>query len=345
MAVKIGHAVHSETGGREGESGDQIQQQGKRNEEVQISKWYVSGDGWGWYIEAKDADLLERMAQMMEQACANPNIGYSRTNRYKWYNSAKANGGDVSLADGDCDCSSLVSGIANLAGAGVTNKLATASMLNAFKKSGNFNIYTDAAHLASDRLARRGGIYLRVGHTLMVLENGSDVGSEPSTPAQDVKPPYVLVVGNKVNIRNGSGTEFDDIGDAYKGDKYPYQGTDSSGKKWYMIEFEDMTAFISPLPNLTKLVLKDESAVNEEAEVDPPYVHIKGKVNVRNMGGWTLNDKGKKVYNGKIIYTAKNERLPFEEVDADTGWFGVMSPAGAGFVSCDLPKNAILVEK
>lgn len=31
MAVKIGHAVHSETGGREGESGDQIQQQGKRN--------------------------------------------------------------------------------------------------------------------------------------------------------------------------------------------------------------------------------------------------------------------------------------------------------------------------
>jgi hypothetical protein len=335
MAVKIGHAVHSETGGREGESGDQIQQQGKRNEEVQISKWYVSGDGWGWYIEAKDADLLERMAQMMEQACANPNIGYSRTNRYKWYNSAKANGGDVSLADGDCDCSSLVSGIANLAGAGVTNKLSTASMLNAFKKSGNFNIYTDADHLKSDKLARRGGIYLRVGHTLMVLEDGSDVGSEPITTVQDVKPPYVLVIGNKVNIRNGSGTEFDDIGDAYKGDKYPYQGTDSSGKKWYMIEFEDMTAFISPLPNLTKLVLKDESTVNEEAGVDPPYVQIKGKVNVRFPAG----------LEGDIIYTAKNERLPFEEVDADTGWFGVMSPKGAGFVSCNLPNNAILVEK
>ena len=339
MAVKIGHAVQDENGKGEGLiSGDQT------GKEVTLSKWYVSGSGWGWYIEAKDPELRERMAVMMEQACANPKIGYSRTNRYKWYASAKANGGDVTLADGDCDCSSLVSGIANLCGANVTNRLATASMLNAFKKSGDFNVYTDAAHLTNDKLARRGGIYLRIGHTLMVLEDGADVGSEPSVPASEVKAPYVLVLDNKVNIRNGSGTEFDDIGDAHKGDKYPYQGTDSSGKKWYMIEFKNMTAFISPLPNLTKLVLADGTVVNEEAEIDPPYVRIKGNVNVRNAGGWTLNEKGKKVYNGKVIYTAKDEKLPFEEFDADSGWYGVMSPAGAGFVSCDLPRNAILVD-
>lgn len=247
MAVKIGHAAQDENGRGEGLiSGDQT------GKEVCISKWYVSGSGWGWYIEAKDPELLERMAKMMEQACANPKIGYSRTNRYKWYNSAKANGGDVTKADGDCDCSSLVSGIANLCGANVTNKLATASMLNAFKKSGDFNIYTDADHLETDLFARRGGIYLRVGHTLMVLQNGSCAG-------------------------------------------YP---------------------------------------VNEEAEIDPPYVQIKGKVNVRFPAG----------LDGEIIYTAKNERLPFEEIDADTGWYGVMSPKGAGFVSCNLPKNAILVD-
>lgn len=91
--------------------------------------------------------------------------------------------------------------------------------------------------------------------------------------------------------------------------------------------------------------IPDETDGSGEAdEIDPPYVQIIGKVNVRNMGGWTLNDKGKKVYNGKIIYTAKNERLPFEEYDDNSGWWGVMSPAGAGFVSCDLPKYAILVE-
>jgi len=256
MSVKIGHAVHSETGGREGESGDQIQQAGKKNEEVQISKWYISGDGWGWYIEAKDPALLERMATLMEQACANPNIGYSRTNRFDWYNTAKAHGGDVTLADGDCDCSSLVSGIANLAGAHVTNRLATASMLNAFKKSGEFYIYTDDAHLKTDSLAKRGGIYLRVGHTLMVLENGSGVGKIETVPAvsdSPIKPPYVLVKGS-VNIRTGSGTSFKKIGQAADGDRYPYQGTDSAGEKWYMIEYQDMTAFISSKPKYTKLV-------------------------------------------------------------------------------------------
>lgn len=256
MAVKIGHAVHSETGGREGESGDQIQQAGKKNEEVQISKWYISGDAWGWYIEAKEPTLLERMASLMEQACANPNIGYSRTNRYDWYGSAKAHGGDVTLADGDCDCSSLVSGIANLAGAHVTNRLATASMLNAFKKSGDFNIYTDANHLTTDKYAKRGGIYLRVGHTLMVLENGSGVGESETVPTiseSPINPPYVLVKGS-VNIRTGSGTSFKKIGQAADGDRYPYQGTDSAGEKWYMIEYQDMTAFISSKPKYTKLV-------------------------------------------------------------------------------------------
>jgi len=256
MSVKIGHAVHSETGGREGQSGDQIQQQGKRNEEVQISSWYVSGDGWGWYIEAKDPALLERMAVLMEQACANPNIGYSRTYRQRWYTTAKANGGDVTKANGDCDCSSLVSGIANLSGANVKAGLSTATMLAAFKKSGQFDIYTDAAHLTTDKLAKRGGIYLRVGHTLMVLENGSGVAANlPSTttPTPDVKPPYVLVKGS-VNIRTGSGTNFEKIGQAANGDKYPYQGTDSAGEKWYMIEYQDMTAFISSKPKYTKLV-------------------------------------------------------------------------------------------
>ena len=116
MAVKIGHAVHDENGGLNGISGDQIQQAGKKGEEVQISKWYVSGGGWGWYIEAKDPALRERMAAMMEVACANPNIGYSRTNRQKWYTTTRANGGNAAKANGDCDCSSLVSGITNLCG-------------------------------------------------------------------------------------------------------------------------------------------------------------------------------------------------------------------------------------
>jgi len=256
MAVKIGHAVHSESGGREGASGDQIQQQGKKNEEVQTSKWYVSGDGWGWYIEAKDAALLERMAVLMEQACANPNIGYSRTNRYKWYSSAKANGGDITLASGDCDCSSLVSGIANLAGSGVTNKLATASMRAAFQKSPNFTIYTDAAHLQSDKLAKRGGIYLRVGHTLMVLENGSGAVQEPVEPIYptgDVKPPYVAVIGARVNVRAGAGTNTPILYEEKKGSNLTLLDIDAA-TGWYCVHTAYGLGYISNRADLTRLV-------------------------------------------------------------------------------------------
>ena len=256
MAVKIGHAVHSETGGREGVSGDQIQQQGKRNEEVQLSKWYVSGDGWGWYIEAKDPALRERMATLMEQACANPNIGYSRTYRQRWYTTARANGGDVTKANGDCDCSSLVSGITNLAGANVKAGLSTATMLRAFKASGEFNIYTDDDHIATDKYAKRGGIYLRVGHTLMVLENGSSSVLEPTQPiypTTDIKPPYVLVIGGKVNVRTGAGISNPILYEERNGSKLQYLDRDDV-TGWYCVDTAYGLGYISSKANLTKLV-------------------------------------------------------------------------------------------
>lgn len=248
MSVKIGHAVHDENGGLNGIIGDQT------GKEVLISKWYVSGDGWSWYIEAKDPALREHMAVLMEQACANPNIGYSRTNRYAWYNSAKANGGDVTKAKGDCDCSSLVSGIANLAGANVTNRLATASMLAAFKKSGEFNVFTDAEHLKTDKLSRRGGIFLRIGHTLMVLENGAGV-EDYANEADQIEPPYVLVVGGTVNVRIAAGVENLIIYRAHKSEKLPFgEFDDDTG--WYGVETPRGIGFITNKRQYTRLVEK-----------------------------------------------------------------------------------------
>lgn len=247
MAVKIGHAAQDENGKGEGLiSGDQT------GKEVCLSKWYVSGNGWGWYIEANDPELRERMAVMMEQACANSNIGYSRTNRQKWYVSAKSNGGDITKAAGDCDCSSLVSGIANLCGANVKAGLSTRTMLAPFKASGQFTIYTDAAHLANDKLSRRGGIFLRIGHTLMVLENGSGV-EDYANEADQIDPPYVLVIGNRVNVRVAAGTENRIIYEAHKGEKLPFgEFDDDTG--WYGVETTKGLGFITNKKQYTKLV-------------------------------------------------------------------------------------------
>lgn len=62
----------------------------------------------------------------------------------------------------------------------------------------------------------------------------------------------------------------------------------------------------------------------EADNIDPPYVLTLGKVNVRRMAG-TENP---------VLYVAsKGEKLPFGEFDDDTGWYGVETPKGAGFIS------------
>lgn len=76
-----------------------------------------------------------------------------------------------------------------------------------------------------------------------------------------------------------------------------------------------------------------ETLTAEADEIDPPYVQIKGRVNVRNPAGLS----------GKVIYVARDEKLPFEEFDDDTGWYGVQCPKGSGFVSCNIPRYAKLV--
>lgn len=88
-----------------------------------------------------------------------------------------------------------------------------------------------------------------------------------------------------------------------------------------------------------------EDGSGEADQIDPPYVQTIGKVNVRSAPGSYVDAKGKKRYNGGVIYTARNEKLPFEEIDDDTGWWGVMCPNGPGFVSCDIPNYASLVKE
>lgn len=52
----------------------------------------------------------------MEEIARNSNFGYSQNNRWAGYNSIKSNGGQVSGARGDFDCSSLVISCYVLAG-------------------------------------------------------------------------------------------------------------------------------------------------------------------------------------------------------------------------------------
>jgi len=96
--------------------------------------------------------------------------------------------------------------------------------------------------------------WAKIGWFKAIPKDAETEISDPVISDSTVKPPYVLVEGS-VNIRNGSGVDYDKIGLAHNGDRFPYQGTDEADDCWYMIEFEDMTAFISSNPKYTKLVL------------------------------------------------------------------------------------------
>jgi uncharacterized protein YgiM (DUF1202 family) len=329
MAVKIVHAVGDENGGGYGgQAGDQT------GREIRVQNWYNRDGGWGVVLECTDSALAARAVDFAIKIAADDSFGYDKTDRATGLQAILSAGGDVSRAeDSEFDCSSLARAVYYLAGLKVAN-VSTHNMEKVFLATGKFIAHREPEWRESADYAKKGCLYLTAGkHVAIVISDGkfANTESEPAVPVSIVKPPYVLVLGNKVNIRNGSGTQYDDIGDAHKGERYPYLGTDSAGAKWYMIEFEGMTAFISSKKDLTSLVLEDGS----ENAPTSAYVQITGKVNVRFPAGLS----------GDIIYTAKNERLPFTGMDKNTGWYGVICPNGNGFVSNELPNNAKLVKE
>ena len=171
MGILIGHASISEKGTIEGAKGDST------GKEVCTRNWYSKP--WGYMAIHPDANVRERHARAIEQACANNNIGYGQSDRNTLNTQAKAVGYDLSKirAKCNCDCSSLQNVAAVAAGAqGMTygsNGWTTSSMRAALEKAG-YKIITASAYLKSSAYCVRGAIYVKPGsHTVCGLSNGS----------------------------------------------------------------------------------------------------------------------------------------------------------------------------
>ena len=241
MNIQIGHAVMDELGKTIGAvPGDQT------GKEIAISTWYAknkSGRVWRYYLECTDAAMAERAAQYMEQICADSAFGYSqgKTQRWDGYRSIKANGGVVSGAHGDFDCSTLVISCYILAGLRMEPDGYTGNIRAKLLATGKFKSYSDSAHLSSDKLAKRGGIYLRNGHTLMALGDGSDAGSTATTENLTVVCKIIVDEINKwCNVRSGPGMEYTIIGLAKKNDIYSVYGV---VEDWYQIDYNGSVGY------------------------------------------------------------------------------------------------------
>jgi len=242
MSIRIGHAVMDELGKTIGATpGDQT------GKEIAVSTWYAknsAGRVWQYYLECTDLALAERAAYYMEQICADSAFGYSQDKVRRWdgYRSIKANGGLVSGARGDFDCSTLVISCYIFAGLKMTPDGYTGDMRSKLLATGKFKSYSDSAHIGTDKLAKRGGIYLRNGHTLMALENGG--GTTGAAEIIDLKVVGQIIVDeiNKwCNVRSGPGLEYTIIGRAKKNDTYSIYGV---VEDWYQIDYNGSLGYI-----------------------------------------------------------------------------------------------------
>ena len=242
MNIRIGHAVMDELGKTIGATpGDQT------GKEIAISTWYAknkAGRVWKYYLECTDSAMAERAAQYMEQICADDAFGYSqgKTQRWDGYRSIQANDGVVSGARGDFDCSTLVISCYILAGLDMAPDGYTGNMRAKLIATGKFKSYSDSAHISTDKLAKRGGIYLRNGHTLMALEDSGGASGEVDASDLTIVGKIIVDEINKwCNVRSGPGLEYTIIGKAKKNDTYNIYG---AVEDWYQIDYNGSIGYL-----------------------------------------------------------------------------------------------------
>lgn len=212
--VKIGHASSDENGNsKNGTAGDQT------SKEVYTRDWYLRSKGWTHVIRPKDADIAERIAKAMEDACLNDCIGYDQNQRTTLYEQAKKVHFDIPkiTVKCECDCSSLVAVCVMAAGIDVSKDMYTGNELEILKKTGQFEILTDKKYTDSSDNLRRGDILLGAGHTAIVLSNG--VNCTPKTTKAD-SGHSVRITADALNVRAGAGTSYKVIMLAYKGEVF-----------------------------------------------------------------------------------------------------------------------------
>lgn len=233
MAVKIGSARIDEnkhaTGGK---AGDQS------GVEVSTQNWYKHSKGWRVF-RAKNVAIGNLIADDMEYACLNPNIGYDQSQRGTLYTVSKPvlfNCKKVTKKC-ECDCSSLVRVCCAYAGIMLPN-FRTSNEASVLLASGYFKEMKGKQYTDSSDYLMRGDILVTKtqGHTVIVLDNGSKVGKELNG--------YILVTAKSVNVREEPKKGTTVLGIVHKWDKLPYVGI-APNNLWYETIYNGQTAYIT----------------------------------------------------------------------------------------------------
>ena len=234
--VLIGSARIDENGhATGGKAGDQT------GKEVSTQNWYKHSKGWRVF-RAKSAEVANKIAQDMEYACKNNNIGYDQNQRGTLYTVSKAVGFDCKKVKEKCetDCSALVRVCCAYAGIMLPN-FRTSDEAKTLLNSGAFIEMKGAKYTDSENYLCRGDILVTAtkGHTVVVLTSGKYADEQPTEFTQ------VLVTGGSVYVRSAPDIKTGKVlGVVHKGDMLPYGGK-TSDNNWYLVEYKNMNGWIS----------------------------------------------------------------------------------------------------
>lgn len=184
MAVIIGSARVDERGKYTGGSSTN-----NIAKEISTQEWYLHSKGW-YVIRPNDPEVAEKIAKNMEAACESKYIGYDQGQNNTLYQAVKPLAYEIAKLKTYCetDCARLVRVCVLFGGVNVPD-FYTGNMKNALVNTGKFTLYTSPEYCNSDKKLKRGDILVTrtKGHTVVVLSNGSDVGSSTSTSSSVLK--------------------------------------------------------------------------------------------------------------------------------------------------------------
>lgn len=233
MAVKVGSARIDENGhAKDGKAGDQT------GKEVSTQNWYKHSKGWRVF-RAKNPAYANLIADDMEYACLNKNIGYDQNQRGTLYTVSKPYGFNCKKVKTkcECDCSSLVRVCCAYAGIMLPN-FRTSNEASILLNSGYFMEMKGKMYTNTSDFLLRGDILVTKsqGHTVIVLDDGAK--------AHDDLEGKICVVGNSVNVREEPKKGSRILGIVHKGDLLDCLGI-ANNNYWYITKYKNQIAYIT----------------------------------------------------------------------------------------------------
>lgn len=257
--LHLAQAASSEYHSAYGTPPNQLRTKGKLDGELNVVDFY---GGWKMVFRAKNPDVAERIAYMIEGAVINgDHIGYGQA-------SLASDGGKYpregvfdalfQMSDPDtrkintlcnCDCSSLVGACVYGASPALyipeLRTMWTGTEEQILMKSGEFIELTDPMLLELGTGLKRGDILLKDGHTAVAVDSDGHRDTFP----------VVIDYCYKSRIRAGAGVEYETLEIVTVGDILDAEGTayDSDGLPWYRVHSGLLigytsSAYARPLP-------------------------------------------------------------------------------------------------